>query len=264
MTIMRGFLGRFEPVDHERKPDSSFDVVIDLNVEADSRTNLETVLLRLKHEFPGIVKKMPTSEEMDKAIEFALNEYQISRSEVVSTTPVEYYALKLPYDAIINTLESNFQNAPQEQRSFFEHLKVKDRAQKAFHITLAHCASLKSPDNQQIPEVQSVFDSYAHLTQPEKVVKAKVQLDKVVWDGRVMAISVKLTPPDGVSLPCLNNVPHVTIGTKTPDIKPKESINMLKGWMNGKVNSGIYELDLGGFETTGELHAQICHPGGRR
>ncbi|KAJ9626598.1 tRNA ligase [Taxawa tesnikishii (nom. ined.)] len=76
IEIMEGFMHRFEPVNPESDPDDGFDLVIDLDPTASSRENLETVLAQLNSEFPRLFGKMPTGEDLDNAIEAALNDYK--------------------------------------------------------------------------------------------------------------------------------------------------------------------------------------------
>ena len=76
---MDGFLQRFESVDPESSPDDGFDLVIDLDITASSRENLETVITRLYNEYPKLFgdQEMPTSDDMDAAIEAAMNDYTV-------------------------------------------------------------------------------------------------------------------------------------------------------------------------------------------
>lgn len=59
--IMEGFLNRFEPLNITDQPDDAFDEVIDLDVAADSRTNLETVVKHLHNAYPKLVPDLPIS-----------------------------------------------------------------------------------------------------------------------------------------------------------------------------------------------------------
>lgn len=45
---------------------------------------------------------------------------------------------------------------------------------------------------------------------------------------------------------CTNEVPHVTVGTQRPEVKPKESNDLLKRWLSqgSGEESGIGELLL--------------------
>jgi tRNA ligase len=74
--IMEGFIHRFEALQPFTTPDDGFDVVIDLDPTLDSRQNLETVISQLHDIYPKLFTDMPSSEDLDEAINFALNEYK--------------------------------------------------------------------------------------------------------------------------------------------------------------------------------------------
>lgn len=81
VSIMEGFLKRYEEFDKSQKPDHDFDAVIDLDPILDSRKNLETVVSELHRNFPTIVPSIPSSEAFDKAISFALNDYPLEKKQ---------------------------------------------------------------------------------------------------------------------------------------------------------------------------------------
>lgn len=68
-------MSRFEPVDHERRPDDMFDQVIDLDAKATSRENLATVVNQLHDAYPKLFE-LPSDEAMDEAIAYALEDYE--------------------------------------------------------------------------------------------------------------------------------------------------------------------------------------------
>jgi tRNA ligase len=74
--IMEGFIHRFEALNTSTKPDEDFDTVIELDPTAESRENLETVISQLNNTYPKLFTDMPTSEDMDDAVTFALSEYK--------------------------------------------------------------------------------------------------------------------------------------------------------------------------------------------
>jgi tRNA ligase len=73
--IMEGFIQRFEPYNADAAPDDGFDSVIELDPTKKSRQNLETVISHLNSTYPKLFTEMPDSEDLDKAIEFALSDY---------------------------------------------------------------------------------------------------------------------------------------------------------------------------------------------
>lgn len=61
-----------------------------------------------------------------------------------------------------------------------------------------------------------------------KLGDCKVQLERIVWDDRIMAIVARLVDENWE---CTNNIAHVTIGTRDPSVKPKESNDLLHRWV---------------------------------
>jgi tRNA ligase len=85
--IMEGFIHRFEALQPFTAPDDGFDAVIDLDPTLESRQNLETVIGQLHALYPRLFTDMPTSEDLDEAISFALNEYKPEIKHDVSGGP---------------------------------------------------------------------------------------------------------------------------------------------------------------------------------
>lgn len=81
---------------------------------------------------------------------------------------------------------------------------------------------------------------------------ARIRLERLVWDERVMAFVVRILPSEchqetneAGSWPCANATPHITVGTASPDIKPKESNEMLRRWLEGDHSQGkIWEREV--------------------
>lgn len=253
--IMEGFLRRFEPLDIDSSPDSTFDSHIDLDPEADSRTNLETVVTTLKVLYPRLFEELPTNEEYDEAIEAALKNYTVETKHSVGRAPkpkdrnqnkrpqaqlnirdkgprkiIDYFCISVPSDVITSTLDKVFSSQPEETARFYNQLRSSGRVQQAFHVTLIHRAS-----SRQFPTVWEFYQQkLVGSGGTESLGKLQLVLERIVWNGRIMAITVKLQDE---GLKTSNPVNHITIGTASQDIKPKESNDML-AWMKdgGEVN----------------------------
>lgn len=267
LGIMDNFVKRFEPVNANRDPDDGFDMVIDLDPAADSRQNLETVITELHNTYPKLFPEdMPSSTDLDDAIDYALNSYKPDlRHEVGGRVdkaprpakqqqnpakannasqkkkrPLEYVAVTLPVNRINAILEAVFRPDP-EKASFFRQLQQNNRVQTEFHVTLMHRASAKA--NQQLWERYSNLHSEAGGGE-DKLGDCKVLLERVVWDDRIMAIVARLVDENWE---CTNSIAHITVGTKGPDVKPKESNNLLQEWLNvGTEGTGIGEIAVDG------------------
>ena len=282
--IMDGFLSRFEPINPHSAPDDGFDEIINLDVAASSRENLETVVQSLHSMYPRLVKRMPSSEDLDKAIEAALDDYKPDVKHDLSfksnkkgksnkqngsvaqpTAPaqakppkLEYFAIKLPTSSILSTLDKVFNQLPPEKAKLYRLLQQSRRIQPAFHVTLCHRASIPSH-----PELWSHLASLHAETLSEQsknqsvrpsdpsLGKCRVRLERVVWDDRVMSIVARLLDEGWETA---NSIAHITVGTAGQDIKPKESNDMLERWMESGTETGIQECEVGGHV---EVHGNV-------
>ncbi|KAL1840674.1 hypothetical protein VTJ49DRAFT_224 [Mycothermus thermophilus] len=281
--IMEGFIHRYEPCDPEKEPDAGFDSIIDLDPTAGSRVNLETVVKELNRLYPNFVKEVPSAEEMDDAIQFALENYKPDLRHVIpdrsknsknkqpaqqaqqaakkeKKKPLEYMSVDVPTKDITSILEKTFNSAiPPEQSRFYKQLQGTRRVQAKFHVTLMHRAGAK--------EHPELWKRYTELVERDGAIhpdgrlgELDVQLERVVFDDRIMAIVVRLVPvPDedgadngGVDgkpkWECVNRVAHITVGTRDDSVKPKESNDLLARWLevgSGK-ETGIGELVIEG------------------
>ncbi|CAG8980435.1 hypothetical protein HYALB_00012922 [Hymenoscyphus albidus] len=263
--IMEGFIHRFEPLNTENRPDDGFDSIIDLDPTKDSRENLETIVSQLNTTYPKLFTDMPSSEDLDDAIRFALSEYKPDiRHEIGAKggpkqkpkgqknqqqpqiakkpRPLEFISVNLPRGDILDTLENSFASASSNKARFFRQLQETRRVQPDFHVTLIHRASSKS-----YPELWSRYSDLHTASDgwDNKIGECKVQLERIVWDNRIMAIVARLVDE---GWECANDIPHVTVGTRGDDVKPKESNDLLKRWLDhgSGDTTGIGELAIDG------------------
>lgn len=264
--IMEGFLSRFESLDVDCRPDDTFDSHIDLDPEADSRTNLETVVTTLKHLYPKLFGKLPTAEEYDEAIDVAMKGYTVQTKHSVGRPPpniqpnkgvrqsqpggsgrgntgvpntkksAEYFAITLPSSIISSMLESVFSRVPGPVSAFYNKLKSTGRVQGSFHITLVHNANARL-----FPEVWEEYNSLLNgKGDAANLGTAEVRLINVVWNSRIMAITVEIL---GEKFKGTNQINHITVGTRDNTVKPKESNEMLASWLKqGGANGGAFGM----------------------
>ncbi|PYI03311.1 tRNA ligase [Aspergillus sclerotiicarbonarius CBS 121057] len=287
--IMEGFLNRFEAVDTDREPDCHFDEVIDLDVGASSRENLETVVKALHSFYPQLVTEVPTSQQLDEAIHWAMNDYQVqldlshqygSAKQVqkqknknkITGSPapaapapedlakkIEYFNISLPAAEVKDILQSLFPpSMSPEKARLYNQLANSRRIQAAFHVTLIHRASKKDfpgiwngYTRQYIDKMKSKPESDPTIT--PTLAPARVRLERLIWDNRLMAFVARIMPPEDqnqADWPCSNETPHVTVGTVSPDVKPKESNDLLKWWheLGSGGETGIWEAEIPGVK----------------
>jgi len=285
--IMEGFLTRFQGCDTNREPDSNFEEVIDLDVAASSLENLETVINHLYYAYPSVFKsrEMPTHQEMEDAIEYGMNHTveaderhdlsgtfqnkrdnkqkvngskqntpepkQLSPDELVKR--LEYFGITLSATNINSILSSLFSNARPEESKFYKQLKGSKRIQQEFHITLMHRAS-----GTQNPQLWQYYtDVYRDAISKQQngdrtpsLGAGRLRLERVIWDDRLMGILVRILPsPTGTVWSCVNEYPHITIGTAGDKIKPMETNELIQRWAesDGK-DSSIMSMEIPGMK----------------
>ncbi|KAF7951065.1 uncharacterized protein EAE97_002616 [Botrytis byssoidea] len=275
--IMESFIQRFEPVNISAPPDDGFDSSIELDPTKDSRENLETVVGQLSAQFPKLFIDLPTSEDLDEAIQFALSDYkpdlrhevgrgppnshnknqqkenrnQTQQPQIAKKRkPLEYVSIDLPRNDIKETLDDAFGRVSSNKAKFYRALEGMRRVQPEFHVTLIHRANSK-----QFPVLWQKY-SDLHADQVSKdpwssgtgFGNCQVMLERIVWDDRIMAIVARIID-DGWE--CTNEVAHITVGTRGNDVKPKESNDLLKRWLaqGSGDESGIGEIAIEGRKT---------------
>ena len=280
IEIMENFLQRFEPCDLSRAPDDGFDAVIDLDATADSRANLETVVTELHRLYPNLVTVVPPPEAMDEAVAAALDEYRPDLRHTIpdrsggrakaaagpsGTGPglsqppkkekkkgLEYMSVDVPAKDVNAALDRAFAGVGPEQARFYKQLTLTRRVQPRYHVTLLHRAASK-----EHPELWARYLKAADAAGVTTGAGAggelgacDVQLERVVFDDRVMAIVVRLVGGEG-QWECVNRVAHVTVGTRDDNVKPKESNDLLARWLDEgpTETNGIAELGLEGRPT---------------
>ena len=295
IEIMEGFLKRFEAINTNTTPDDGFDEVIDLDIAASSRENLATVVNALAASFPKLIPDPPTSEDLDRAIEAALNDYQPDIKHDLSfksnkkensrnksngpsqqqngtalngnnvsakPRPLEYFCIRVSPNEIISTLNKLFDSASSEIAIFYRQLAHLRRIQPAFHVTLVHRASQKShpdlwshlsnlySDALNSPEIKN--PAY-----PDPILgNCAVELERVIWDNRVMCIMVRILDDWQTT----NAHAHITIGTASKEVKPKESNDLLQRYLEKGANAetGIQEMEIQkGVKLAGTVRAVL-------
>ncbi|KAK7959676.1 RNA ligase-domain-containing protein [Apiospora aurea] len=246
--IMENFIQRYQPCDPEQMPDAGFDFVVDLDGAKDSRANLETMVQELHKKYPRLVPEVPSAEIMDEAIESALNNYKPNlrhkipdrkdnkkgkssqvqqQAKAQKPKALEYMSVSVPSKNVNSALEDAFKGAGAETSKFYKQLQLTRRVQPNFHVTLMHRAvSKEHPD---------LWANYAKMhsenTDPDgKLGECEIELERVVFDSRIMAIVVRLVDPED-RWKCVNAVAHITVGTRDDGVKPKESNDLLAKWI---------------------------------
>jgi len=288
VSIMDGFLQRFQGCDTSQEPDSMFDEVINLDVAASSVDNLETVITHLYHVYPGIFKgEMPSHQDMEEAIQFAMknvigaeNMHDLSFNkkpdasawkpknnggskqatpELKEQSPeqlvkrLEYFGITLSATNVNSILSALFQNASPDEARFYKQLKGTNRIQKDFHVTLIHRANASDkPDlwKMHTDLYSAALEKENNPSRTPSLGPARLRLERVIWDDRVMGILVRILPAANNTVwGCSNEYPHITIGTAGDGIKPFETNSLVQRWVesDGK-DSSIWSREIPGMK----------------
>ncbi|KAF2003340.1 hypothetical protein P154DRAFT_520292 [Amniculicola lignicola CBS 123094] len=289
IEIMEGFMYRFQPLDPSEGPDDVFDLVIDMDPTLSSRDNLEFVIGKMHENYPALFQdvEMPDDVDLDAAIEWAMNDYkpdfkmdlsrngnknnlpgqnkrqkQMSEPRAKKPAKMEYFSVRLNTQRVTAVLKALFNNQNATTARFYRQIEQSRRIQTEFHVTLMHRAT--APQNQQYwGKLIKLHESAGEQAngngqswEPE-LGTCNVQLERVVWDDRIMCFVVRLNGSttiqaqagtEELAFQSINPVAHVTVGTAAPSIKPKESNDLLQRWLNGGSGgeTGIGELPVKG------------------
>lgn len=143
---------------------------------------------------------------------------------------MEYISVALPKKTLDDALETAFASLPAEKARFYRQLQGTRRIQPDFHVTLIHRAASK-----EHPELWAKYhELHTHAAGTDcHIGTCKILLERVVWDDRIMSIVCRVVDE---GWECANSVAHVTVGTRGNEVKPKESNDLLKMWL--EVGSG--------------------------
>ena len=180
-----------------------------------------------------------------------------------SIARLEYFSVALSSTVITSLLSEMFNpkttTLPPEQSRFYTTLKQSRRLQPEFHVTLCH-RSQSSSDAWKFYTQAYLAALAKPSAKNDKALNpslgvARIRLEKLVWDERVMAFLVRIMPREdgGGVWPVGNENPHVTVGTATTDVKPKEANDLLDRWAAGGgdvelTGAKIWERDVPGVK----------------
>ena len=186
-----------------------------------------------------------------------------THSKKTKPAQLEYFGVQLPVPRVNSILNAMFSDADPDTARFYRQLSGTKRIQAEFHCTLIHRASASGANERYWKKLSDLFwnkagtePGVAPPTLPE-LARCQVQLERVVWDNRVMCFVVRLVGdpidvPDGkLEFTSVNPVAHVTVGTASKDIKPVESNGLLQRWLNEGSGQGVQEMMVKGSVVLG-------------
>lgn len=266
---------------HEDLAEQEVDACVDMEIEDDLEEMVKCAVDGLWKLIGGpdgmLGGEKPDVEKIREAVA-KVGEYKAQRNNTATAIkeakdtrkgkekedkPPRYYGLlpELDLDEVLGGVFTNVDAAEgkwKDGAEFWNKLKKGKRLSTRPHITIVHSKSL--------PDEQDVWDHsakvHAALTSP----LFECNLGKVLWDGRVMVLTVdKLElvsdSEEGEGKRLLEVLPeatrrrlHVTVGTENAGIPAVEGKMLVERWRDGeKEDKGVYEIDLGEVVVTGRL-----------
>lgn len=173
--------------------------------------------------------------------------YQEKPAVAKKVKPLEFVSVDLSKTKIMDVLETSFASVSSNKARFFRQLQGTRRVQPEFHVTLIHRASSRTHPEiwQKYTDIHTSANSADPWNNKGKMGKCQVLLEKIVWDQRIMAIVVRIMDDEWE---CVIDVAHITVGTSSQDVKPKESNDLLKKWLEQGSGdaTGIGEVNIQG------------------
>ncbi|KAK7034072.1 tRNA ligase [Paramarasmius palmivorus] len=230
---------------------SEVDEIIDMDLEED-------IEKALQHAIDGICAilnlEKPSPEKVQEGIDIALGYKVKTKTKRDEMTPKEkvrdprYYAL-LPEVKLKEVLDEALGDS--KETAFWEHLKQNDRITKRPHITLVH--------EKNIPQMVELWERCTALHRMNVPPIFELKLGSVVWNDRIMAISVddvkfvkEETNPDAAQggaefVSKLSDEArerlHITVGTKDGSVPPVEAKDLVQRWRKGDTQ-GVLSVPL--------------------
>lgn len=255
------------------------DIKHDLGSNPKAKPNTPNPSTATTNPTPNNNKKQKTANP----IKAAATQARQKQNQQTKPPRLEYFGITLPAPDILRILNAVFASESPNTAAFWNQLKATNRVQAAFHVTLIHRAAMaangsywttlnelwhskqRDAQNAYLPlsnasngssgsRRSSSGSANANLPTRDvipdiELARTRVHLESVVWDGRVMAIAVRLPDADGDGFRSVNEVAHVTMGTANEGIKPKESNELLGRWNegHGSDDGGVSEVKIKGL-----------------
>jgi tRNA ligase len=178
---------------------------------------------------------------------------------------MEYFSVRVNTSRINGILDALFSGKGPEVAKMYNQMKQARRIQGEFHVTLIHRASANQNQaywDKLIKLNDAVQTTTANTGSPEpELASCGVQVERLIWDDRIMCFVVRLngtstfqaqseagTTTEELSFETVNPIAHITVGTASQSIKPKESNDLLQRWLNegSGAETGIGELSVKG------------------
>ncbi len=264
--------------------DERFDAVLRPEVDASLEQNFVTVLQGLRDLLGDALP--PLNEEQVNAALDAARGYKVTIKKDMTPPPghkaatkPRYYGLAIDVDLskVVRDALSKLGDADGQKKAeasaFLAKLEQDERVVQHPHITLVHQTNVKAEESGQLSadetSAKSRWSRYEALVQQGEPVSFTFHFDKLVWDGRVMAFSVKDVHSE--QLQDFRELqggeggqgqgswrPHITIGTASDEIRPFEAHRALREAEAGKESISMLQLARLDLPGKGELQGLVA------
>ncbi|KAF6009648.1 hypothetical protein HII12_003194 [Brettanomyces bruxellensis] len=266
--IMGGFVSRFQMVNPHKEPDSNFNLIIDLKVDTENSSleNAKRIVSQLQSFAQDLHIKTPTDEQFNLAFQKAL-EYKPPETKIVSKPRIchpLYFGIRISDSkALFNQLNTLAETNPECFSSFLK-LSAAGRLLSKLHVTMIHVGSRKGNNNNK--KLWNKYNKKIFKTDLEKIgakndlkngtsfdlpsgASADIRLEKLCSSNDLCCIKVEILKlywheGDPLDLKLGNAFPHITLGTRSSDIKPFKSNSLLESVYEFGETSGIETFDF--------------------
>lgn len=270
--IMDGFIQRLQPLDTRYEPDSEFDLVINVDYRADTAVSVKHIIESLQNKYPETIPHIPTEEELQQSIQKAYtykpeftktfgssNKTKVKKANSQPTTTpttaikkakknrIDFFGVKISHNAVLDLMDQYCSN-----NDLWKLLKSINRVQPEFHVTIGHMSSLKLHPEEWKQLTLLLEPSCSTRGFQMAGVSATITINTINITEELICLTADIS--DTPTLPILNKITHITIGTFKDDIKP---------YMSNVVLEALLELQLqaltDGVYTTSHNKVQVIN-----
>lgn len=224
--IMKQFETRYNVVDSRRKPDSQFDLVIDL-VAGHSEVNVHRVLDALRLKYSNTKLQIPPFS--DEAIREAVRIVRERESQLATEVTVKncgiiakFFGYKIDNPSNTTLVELTRQILGQKSAQVLDSIKF----QEEFHVTVVHHKGQKSRF-QQIKKQHSktLKNSKPESSTVDLGLKSDLIVEALAWNTQVVAFKIRISAKEMAQHV---RFPHITVGV-AGNVLPYEAVTLFDG-----------------------------------
>ncbi|KAH7922921.1 hypothetical protein BV22DRAFT_1197072 [Leucogyrophana mollusca] len=251
----------------EELSDSEVDKIIDM----DNEDTLEQAVDRAVEGCVSVLGvQRPTKEEVEEAVRVAIGyvpatkkpdetKTQKKKKDAAALTPRFYGLLpEVDLEEAVGRQIEDASDVPLDGKDFWRNLVSQKRLSQRPHSTLVH--------KNELPGQIELWERCSDIDRMAIPPSFKFSLGHVVWDKRVMAVTVDdfqvdqpgtATGQEGQEFVSklseeIRGRLHITLGTSDDKVPPFEAMALVKAWRLGK-RAGVGSLELEGLDVQGRI-----------